>query len=338
MADELEVLPPEHDESEDEGGGPVKSFLEHLEDLRWTLVKCAIALALGVLVALSASPTIVKILEWPLVLAQRVKTTDQPRVILTLGTNVLARMLATDFPMVGAPTNQDLFLKVAPIEVGTNFVLAVVPDTNPPAVAMYGMQVGLKTLGPTEPFTVAVKIALYGGTALAAPFILLFLGQFILPALHVHEKRFVYKAAGFGTLLFFLGVAFCYFLVLVVALSSTVTFSNWLGFAADEWRASEYIGFICWFMIGMGFAFQLPLVLLTLVKVGILDAERLNGLRMYWVVAGLTISAFITPDGNPLTMLLMFLPLHVLYEISVIIAKWWERTDAKAKSLEESAR
>ncbi|MBM3901648.1 MAG: preprotein translocase subunit TatC [Verrucomicrobia bacterium] len=330
MADDFEVLPPEHED--EEGGGPVKSFLEHLEDLRWTFVKCAIAVALGILVSLSGSPYIVKFLEWPLVLAQRVRVTDQPRVVITMGTNVLSRMLAKDFPVLGTSTNQDLYLKVAPIPVGTNMVLGMVPDPNPPEVAKYGIQVGLKTLGPTEPFVVAVKIALYGGAAIAAPFVLFFLGQFILPALHVHEKRLVYRIAGFGTLLFFMGVAFCYFIVTVVALSSTVTFSNWLGFGADEWRASEYISFVCWFMIGMGVAFELPLVLLTLVKIGILDAERLAGLRMYWVVVGLVVSAFITPDGNPMTMLLMFIPLHILYEISVLIAKWWDRADRKAAS------
>jgi len=269
-----------------------------------------------------------------LTLAQQVQTTDQARVVITLGTNVMSRMRAVDFPFVGAPTNQNIYLKLTPIEFGTNLVLAVVPDTNPPVAATYGMQVDLKTLGPAEGFSVAIKIGLYGGFALSAPFILLFLGQFILPALHMHEKRFVYRAAGFGTLLFFTGVAFCYLVMLVVTLSTTVSFSNWLGFSADEWRATEYIGFTCWFMIGMGIAFELPLVLLTLVKVGILDAERLSGLRMYWVVAGLVLAGFITPDGNPLTMLMMFLPLHALYELSVLIARWWERKDALPKPVD----
>jgi Tat protein translocase TatC len=330
MAEELEVLPPEHDE--DDGGGPVKTFLEHLEDLRWTLVKCAIAIALGIIVALSASPYIVKFLTWPLVLAQRVKTTDQTRVILTLGTNVLARLAPTNFPIVDAPTNRDLVLQVKPVLVGTNLILGLVVDEHPPEQATYGMSVDLKTLGPAEAFSVAVKIGLYGGFALSAPFVLIFLAQFILPAMHVHEKRFVYRAAGFGTLLFIMGVAFCYFIMLVITLSTTVSFSNWLGFSADSWRASEYIGFTCWFLLGMGLAFQLPLVLLSLVKLGILDAERLSKMRMYWVVAGLTIAGFITPDGNPLTMILMFVPLHLLYELSLFIAKWWEREAAAGGS------
>ncbi len=340
MAEDLEVLPPERvnaEHDEEEGGGPVKSFLEHLEDLRWTLLKCAIALALGVIGSLSASPYLVRFLTWPLELAQRMRTTDQSRVVLILGTNVFAKMPAADFPIAGLVTNQDAFFRIAPITVGTNQFLGLVPDPNPPRAATYGMSVDLKALGPAEPFGVAIRVGLYGGFALSAPFVLFFLGQFILPALHVHEKRFVYRVAGFGTLLFFLGVAFCYLVMMVVTLSTTVSFSNWLGFTADEWRATEYISFTAWFLIGMGVAFQLPLVLLTLVKVGILDAERLSGLRMYWVVAGLILAGFVTPDGNPLTMLLMFLPLHALYELSVLIAKWWERKEKAEMTMAEGA-
>lgn len=340
MADDLEVLPPERangEHGEEEGGGPVKSFLEHLEDLRWTLLKCAIAIALGILVSLSALPALVRFLTWPLELAQRMKTTDESRVVLVLGTNVLAKIPVADFPVSGVATNRDAVFRIAPISVGTNQFLGLVPDPNPPRAATYGMHVDLKTLGPVEGFGVAIRVGLYGGFALSAPFVLFFLGQFILPALHVHEKRFVYRVAGFGTLLFILGVTFCYLVMMVVTLSTTVSFSNWLGFTADEWRAEEYISFTAWFLIGMGVAFQLPLVLLTLVKVGVLDAERLSGLRMYWVVAGLVLAGFITPDGNPLTMLLMFLPLHALYELSVLIAKWWERKEKTEMTVAEGA-
>ena len=334
MAEDLEVMPPGQDGNEDEGGGPVKTFLEHLEDLRWTLLKCALALALGMIASLSGSPYIVRFLTWPLVLAQRARTSPDARVVLILGTNVLAKLPASQFPVSAPMTNRDIYLRLAPLSVGTNLVLSLVPDPQPPEAATYGINVDLKTMGPVEGFSVAIKIGLYGGVAVSAPFILLFLAQFIVPALHVHERRFVYRAAAIGTLLFFAGVAFCYFILLVISLSTTVSFSNWMGFSADEWRAGEYIGFVCWFLRGMGVAFELPLVLLSLVKVGILDARKLGQLRMYWVVAGLTLAGFITPDGNPMTMLLMFVPLHALYEISVLIAWIWERQGARKDALE----
>ena len=105
-------------------------------------------------------------------------------------------------------------------------------------------------------------------------------------------------------------------------------FSEWLGFTADEWRADAYIGFMTKFMLGMGLAFELPVVLLTLVKIGILEYDQLRRFRMYAVVGNLVISAFVTPSGDPFTMLILAIPLQLLYEISVFIAGRWERREA----------
>jgi Tat protein translocase TatC len=312
------------------GGGPVKTFLEHLEDLRWTLIKCAVAVFLGFILCLSGSNVVIQFLKWPLTMAQSIRHSTGGRVVYMLGTNVLTRMKSQDSGIPGVATNRDTVFRLAPRQIGTNFVLAIQEEINPPAIATLSFDVALKTLGPVTAFSVMMQIAMFGGITVSIPFVLFFLAQFILPALHHHEKSLVYKVSGWATFLFLLGVAFCYFVLLVICLSTTVSFSNWLGFAADEWKADEYISFVCWFMLGMGIAFQLPLVLLTLVKVGILDAAKLSRFRSYWVVAGLVIAAFITPDGNPLNMLLLFLPLHMLYEISLVVAWWWARKAAKA--------
>ena len=327
-------LPPSSDsldsDSESEGGGPVKTFLEHLEDLRWTLIKCAVAVFLGFIVCLSGSNVVIQFLKWPLVAAEGMRHSTEGRVVYMLGTNVLTRMTPQDSGIPGLATNRDTVFRLSPRQIGTNFVMTVQEETNPPASATRSFDVQLKTLGPVTAFSVVMQIAMFGGITVSIPFVLFFIAQFILPALHHHEKSIVYKVSGWATFLFLLGVAFCYFVLLVICLSTTVSFSNWLGFAADEWKADEYISFVCWFMLGMGIAFQLPLVLLTLVKIGILDAAKLSKFRSYWVVAGLVIAAFITPDGNPLNMLLLFLPLHLLYEISLVIAWWWGRKAAKA--------
>jgi sec-independent protein translocase protein TatC len=329
MAAQTEVLPPDPDDESD-GGGPIKSFLEHLEDLRWTLVKVSVSVAIGMIICLSGSNYIFDFLFWPLKKAQEKRTTDEPQIALIIGTNQLAKFAATNFPLAGMPTNKDSFYRVAPLEIGTNHVLAIVPEPNPPKEATYGMRVSVQVLGPAEAFNVAIQIMIYGGFTIAAPLIIFFLGQFILPALHVHEKRFLFQLAGFASLLFFAGVAFCYFVMMVVTLSATVGFAKWLGLGADIWRATEYISFMCWFMLGMGISFQLPLVLLTLVKIGLLDSSRLSRFRSYFYVGILVIAGFVTPDGNPLTMLLMAAPLVALYELTVAIAWWGER---KAKSL-----
>lgn len=341
MADDLEVV---HHPGEDpeEAGGPVKTFLEHLEDLRWTLVRCAVAIFLGFVVCLGGAREIIEFLKWPLVQAEKIRQTQDPTVVISLGTNVFHRALAKNFPLVPSDTtNATTYFRMVPVRIDAGqipampeggFVMSLQSDTNPPPAAKKSIHVDLTVLGPVESFALMMQIAIFGGITVAAPFVLFFIGQFVLPALHVHEKRFLYKAAGIATFLFLLGVAFCYLLILVICLSTTVAFANWLGFTSEIWRADSYISFVCWFMLGTGISFELPLVLLSLVKIGILDHKKLAGFRAYFVVAGLTISGFITPDGNPLTMLMLYVPLHILYEISVVIAYVWYRNDLKASA------
>jgi sec-independent protein translocase protein TatC len=143
--------------------------------------------------------------------------------------------------------------------------------------------------------------------------------------LKVREKNILFRAVAFGSVLFFIGVAFCYFLVAGIALLATVQFSEWLGFSADQWRAESYITFMCRFMLGMGLAFELPVVILTLVKIELLDYERLVKFRSYAIIGNLVLAAFATPSGDPFTMFLMAIPLQLLYEISVIVAWYWQR-------------
>jgi len=73
----------------------------------------------------------------------------------------------------------------------------------------------------------------------------------------------------------------------------------------------------------------LPIVLLALVKVGLLDYEKLRTFRPYWVVAELVICAFLTPSGDPFTMILMAIPVHLLYEVSTLIAWYWARRERR---------
>ncbi|HTH46402.1 MAG TPA: twin-arginine translocase subunit TatC, partial [Candidatus Limnocylindria bacterium] len=175
MADELEVLPPEPEDGE-EGGGPVKSFLEHLEDLRWTLIKSAAAFAIAFVVCLSAAPWIITFLEWPLQQALKIRTSGDPRTVVLLGTNVLAKLPSSEVAKQAAlpwlATNADTFLRVTPQLVGTNWVLGIQQETNPPVSATYQNSVQLKNFGPISGFNIVMDIAIYGGIVVAAPFIL----------------------------------------------------------------------------------------------------------------------------------------------------------------------
>lgn len=316
------------DNSEEEEGGPVKPFLEHLEDLRWTLVKSVTAIILGMLICLVAGRYLVAVMMWPLKCAERVFNAQKNDVAIFLGTNIIARGDPATLGFTNLfGTNKPYSLQIVPVQVGTNSILALqpVPDKEVPPPTM----VVIKNYSPVEGIMVALKLALYGGLVVAFPFVMYFIGQFVLPALRVNEKRILFKTVAFSGGLFLLGVVFCYFIVAVFALGATVQFSNWLGFEANEWRADAYLSFVIKFMLGMGLAFQLPVIILLLVKIGLIDYTKLSKFRSYAFVANLTIAAIATPSGDPFTMLLMALPLQALYEISYFVAKYWDWKERK---------
>lgn len=320
-------------DAETHEGGPVKSFLEHLEDLRWTLIKVTAALAVSMIACLIGGNYLVRFLSYPLQLVNRLHT-PKPSDTVTVhwGTNVVAKFARTNLATIlpESHTNTAAF-RVVPKRVGNDVVLSLQPEEQP--FTSPGREtVILKNYSPISAFMVAIKLALYGGLVISLPFILYFTGQFVLPALKIKERRFVMRSLGFGAVLFVLGMAFCYFIMMQVALAATVEFSNWLGFGADEWRAEDYISFVCISMLVMGVSFELPIVLLALVKIGVLSYQTLAKYRPYWVIAELVICAFLTPSGDPFTMFLMAVPLHVLYEISMLIAWYWHWRDARRLS------
>jgi Tat protein translocase TatC len=335
MADEFEGTQPDPEETE---GGPVKTFLEHLEDLRWTLIKVAATLGLAMVVCLIGGNYLVRFLTYPLRTATRLAA-PKPRdtVAVHWGTNVIANFARTNLSPVlpERATNVHAFT-VVPKTVNGEIVLTLQPEE--PAYALNADSlVVLKNYSPVSAFMVAIKLALYGGLVIALPLILYFIGQFVLPALKVKEKEFILRSIGIGALLFLLGMAFCYLAMLQVAFTATVEFSNWLGFAADEWRAEDYISFVCIFMLVMGVSFELPILILALVKIGLLDFRKLNSFRAYWIVLELVICGFLTPSGDPFTMFLMALPLQVLYEISTAIAWYWAWKDKKKLAAAKNA-
>src|SRR5262249_44653026 len=164
-------------------------------------------------------------------------------------------------------------------------------------------------------------------------FIFYFVAGFIFPALKMKEKYFVYRGLGFGFVLFALGVCFCYFILMPVALPASALYSNWLGFEANQWSAVDYISFVCKFMLGMGLGFQMPVVLLTLVKIGVLSYATLSKMRRYMIVINLVLGAVLTTP-EVITQIMMALPLQLLYEVSVWVAWYWERRDRKREEAE----
>jgi sec-independent protein translocase protein TatC len=328
------------DVPEEEEGGPIKSFLEHLEDLRWVLIKSLACAGVAMLFCLLAGNYLVKVLEWPLSRAPighfgRVQT-----VRILFGTNELTTLHITTNEPVAAliGTNRFARMEIVPVAIDTNLFLGlkVQPDSEAALAANRKLPIEIVNMTPAGSFIVATKVAFYGGLLVSSPFIFYFIAQFVFPALKMREKKYVYRGLAVGLGLFLIGVTFCYFILMPVALAASAQYAQWLGFTANQWRAEEYIAFVCRFMLGMGLGFELPVVVLTLVKLGILDYRALASARRYVIVICFVLGAVLTTP-EVITQVLMALPLLLLYEVSVWIAWHWERQKKKKEAEAEKA-
>ncbi len=337
-------------EEEEEEGGPVKSFLEHLEDLRWVLIKSCAALAVGVVICLLAGNRVVEILLRPLNKAKIEYPGTNQVVTISFGTNILGSYPLNDElqKSLTLGTNRFVAMKLVPVELpqanlpgntnGPVRLLAFAPDPDPKAAeAAQHLRITIANLSPIDAFMTAFHVAIYAGIALSSPFIFYFLANFIFPALRINEKRYIYRGLAFGLGLFLIGVTFCYFILMPVALTASQVYSNWMGFSTTILTAESYIGFVCKFMLGMGLGFEMPVVLLVLVKLGILNYYILKKARPYMIVICFTLGAILTTP-EVITQVLMAIPLLLLYEISVWIAWYWERQEKKRERELEAAQ
>ena len=326
------------EQPEEEEGGPVKSFLEHLEDLRWVLIKSCVAGGVAMLACLLGGNYVISVLEWPLTKAPALHKPKTQQVRVFLGTNLLStREVTTNDPLASVVgTNRFVRVDLLPMLQGTNPVLGWHAAADPDPPAKRGLPIQIINLSPAGSFIVATKVAFYGGLVLASPFIFYFVAHFVFPALKMREKKYVYRGLVFAVGLFTLGVCFCYFILMPIALTASVQYAEWLGFTANQWRAEDYVGFVCKFMLGMGIGFELPVVVLTLVKIGVLTYRMLASGRRYVLVISFVLGAVLTTP-EVITQVLMAIPLYGLYEICVWVAWYWERKEKKREAMEAAA-
>lgn len=332
MADGDEHLRPEDQEV---GGGAIKSFLEHLEDLRWVLIKSSAALFVAFTVCLFCPKQLVSILNWPRVQAAKrhvALVPEDTNQVLTIQLGELTLFTGNaktnHLGLIDFGTNQYVTLQLDTALIGTNVVLvpkvitnAAPPETAGPKLTFLG--------GPGDPFIFAIHMAFFGGLILASPFILYFIGEFVMPALKIREKKYFLQAFFFGTFLFLAGVSFAYFGVMPAAIKFAVLYGDWMGVDIPFWNAVDYSAFMVKFLLGMGLGFELPVVLLALVKIGILDYAKLKAMRRYMIVGNLILGAVLTTP-EVFTQICMAVALQILFEAAVWIAWYWERQEKKS--------
>ena len=234
-----------------------RSFLEHLEDLRWTMVKVAITLVIAMILCFAFRSTLVRVMQAPL------------------------------------------------------------HEVNP--------QVGaLRALGITDSITISFHLAFYAGIVLSFPLLLYFLAEFVLPALTVMEKRFVLPAIFVSFSLFLFGVLLSYFWLLPKTIFFFFRDTQSLGWT-PAWTVQQYYSFVTRFAIGFGLAFELPVVVLGLVKFGLVTYRFMSRTRPYAIVLIFVLATIITPTPDILTLIAMGLPMCLLYESCIWISWAMER-------------
>lgn len=187
----------------------------------------------------------------------------------------------------------------------------------------------MKFMGPTDGFMMTMNLTLITAVLLAFPLLTYFILQFILPGLKPEEKKVLWPAMAVGSGLFLVGAAFSYFVVLPRALEFFHTFNKNLGFMND-WRVDTYTKFASRFVLLFGIAFELPVVVMGLVKLDFLNYKLMSTTRRYAIVVIAIFAAVVTPTPDPGTMLIMAGPLYILYEICIFLAKVMEKKDREA--------
>lgn len=172
---------------------------------------------------------------------------------------------------------------------------------------------------PAEGFTTYLKVAFFAAVIMAVPFILYQGWKFVAPALYKEEKRIIIPFIVFGSLFFAAGAAFCYYV------ASPPAFKFLLNeYSSDYVKAfptiREGLSFFMALIFGFGIVFEFPLIIFILARIGLVTSKWLREKRKYAIVLSAVIAAMLTPTTDAISMMLMFVPIIVFYELGIVVA------------------
>lgn len=173
-------------------------------------------------------------------------------------------------------------------------------------------------VGVVSPFLVPIKVSVLAAVALALPWILYQIWAFVAPGLYKHEKRLVLPLVAASTVLFYTGAAFCYFFVFGQAFPAIQRMAPISVAVSPDIEA--YLDFVITMFIAFGVAFEVPIVVIILARMGIVTVAQLKSFRTYFVVGAAAISGLVTPP-DPVSMVALLIPMVILYELGIWLAQ-----------------
>ncbi len=183
--------------------------------------------------------------------------------------------------------------------------------------------VTIQTLEVQEKFTTTLRLGLTAGVALAMPVIVYELWLFLRPGLLAKERRYVLIGLPLVTIFFIGGVFFSYLIALPAALNFLLNFGgNMSNVVRTQPQLDPYLGFISTLLFWSGVSFELPIFLFFLAKIGVVNWRTLSRWRKYAFLVIAIVAAAITPTGDPANMMIIAVPLYLLYELGILLARF----------------
>jgi len=187
-----------------------------------------------------------------------------------------------------------------------------------PLVAHLPAGAHLIATNPISPFMVPIKVTLLAALLGALPYVLYQLWAFVAPGLYTHEKKLVLPLVVSSTLLFFAGIAFCYFFVFGKVFAFIQGFAPKSITAAPDIEA--YLSFVLTMFIAFGATFEVPVVVVVLARMGLVSIDKLKAFRGYFIVLAFIVAAVITPP-DIVSQLSLAIPMCLLYEVGIWAAR-----------------
>lgn len=193
-----------------------------------------------------------------------------------------------------------------------------------------------RTDSPMEVYGIMVQICVMGSLVSSLPLLLIWIGQFVSPALTKSEKRAVFPAALAAFCLFLGGAAFGFFLLTPKAIAIAIEANQWMGYQM-LWTADSYYSLMMWLALGLGGIFEFPLLIVGVTYFGMVDVATLRKSRRLVILICFIVAAVVTPTPDPFTQTFVAVPMYALFETSLIVASALIRRKERAEGLVTAA-